>query len=63
MDDHFREVAKMIGMPSTPHGKTPEITIYTSQQEDSEARREQIVGLGVYLLHIDNRTTKKVVVM
>lgn len=38
-------------------------SIYTSQQEGSEARREQIVGLGVYLLRIDNRVTKKVVVM
>lgn len=38
-------------------------SIYTSQQEGSEARREQIVGLGVCLLRIDNRVTKKVVVM
>ena len=63
MDDHFREVTKMIGLPSTPHGNNPENTIYTSQQEDSEPRREQIVGLGVYLLRIDNRVTKKVVVL
>ena len=32
-------------------------SLYTSQQEGSEARREQIVGLGVYLLRIDNRVT------